>query len=114
MTHEDIFSVSPRHRHTGIDSEQVKFSDLSDISDTRVSFNPPNIISGSAITSDFSVLGARFGDFVIVSHGADLQGVQATGYVSGAGTVTLALYNGSAQAVDLEASTAWIIRLIKV
>ena len=102
----------PRHVHTGLDSQRSTFTDLAGVLDTRANYDPPNIIAGSAVTTDFTVKAARFGDFVLVSELYDLQGIQLTGYVSGAGTVTAVFYNGSANAVNLGTGTV-TIRLIK-
>ncbi len=108
------FSPLEQHTHNGIDSQKMNSKNLLGVLDTKVNYDPSNIVSGSAITQNFTVAGARMKDFVLVSAPYDLQGIQITGYVSTTNIVTLALSNGSANAVNLGAGTAWIIKVIKL
>ena len=108
-----LFQLDERHNHDGINSARLRMKNLSDVQDTRVSYNPGNITAGSAEITDFTVGGARLGDFVLVSAPYDLQTIQVTGYVASSGTVTLNLYNSGDAAVNLGQGTAWIVKLIK-
>ena len=108
------FPVIPTHSHTGVDSSQVDFNNLDGVRDTRVTYNPGELSSGSSEIINFTVMGARFGDFVMTSAPYDLQGINVNSYVQAADRVTINLYNsrpvGSA-AVDL-ASGTWKLKII--
>lgn len=72
---------------------------------TKTAFNAPDIADGDQATTTVTVTGAVLGDFVIgVSCSIDLAGLQLTGYVSAADTVTLLLQNNSGAAVNLAAA----------
>ena len=101
------------HRHTGIDSLRVQFRDLDGVADTRVTYNPGELSSGSAETTDFTVTEARLGDFVLVSAPYNLQSIMASGYVKSSGTVSIRLENRSGSTVNL-ASGTWVIKVIKL
>lgn len=60
---------------------------------------------GVGESTDVTVTGAALGDFVIISHGVDLQGITATGYVSAADTVTVRFQNESAGTRTLASAT---------
>ena len=109
----EIFGNYEQHTHSGIDSQRVRFKSLQGISDTKVNYDPPSIASGSSVTQNFTVKGARIQDFVMISPPYDLQGIQVTGYVGTSNIVTAVLSNGSANAINLSAGTSWIIKLIK-
>ena len=103
-----------RHTHDGVNSPKIDFNNLNRVSDTKVTYNPSELSSGSAETADFIVKPARLSDFVLVSAPYDLQGITATGYVSGKGTVTVQLVNLSGSTVNLISGTAWILKVIGV
>ena len=109
----ELFDNLEQHQHTGTDSQRVSFRNLRGVSDTKVNYDPPSINSGSAVTQNFTVQGARFKDFVLVSAPYSLQGVQVTGAVSAANVVTLSLFNGSTNIINLSQGTSWIIKLVK-
>ena len=108
------FPIIPRHSHTGVDSPLIDFKSLDGIRDTRVTYNPGELSSGSSEIISFTVTGARLGDFISVSAPYDLQGIMINPYVQASNIVSINLYNsrpaGSA-AVNL-ASGTWIIKKI--
>lgn len=76
-------------------------------------YNPGNIASGAGeVSGAVTVTGAAFGDAVDVAAPYDLQGIQATGYVSAADTVRIKLSNDTGSAIDL-ASGSWKIKVRK-
>ncbi len=56
-------------------------------------------------TSTITVTGAALGDFVMVSHSLDLQGITVTAYVSAANTVSVRFQNESGGTIDLASGT---------
>lgn len=68
-------------------------------------WNPPSIATGSSSSTTVTVTGSAVGDYVISSFDQSLQGLQLTGYVSAANTVTAVLSNNTAGAVDLPSGT---------
>lgn len=68
-------------------------------------------VDGVGESTNVTVTGAVLGDYVIVSHGVDLQGITVTGYVSAADTVTVRFQNESAGTRTL-ASATLIARVI--
>jgi hypothetical protein len=60
---------------------------------------------GVGETTTVTVTGAVLGDFAIVGHGVDLQGVTMTGYVSAADTVSVRFQNESAGTRTLASTT---------
>lgn len=81
--------------------------------DATTTFNPGTITSGSGILSSaITVTGAALGDFVMVAAPYDLQGVDATAYVSAANTVKIRLSNLTGAGVTL-ASGTWRVRVVK-
>lgn len=82
--------------------------------DATTTFNPGAITTGSGVTSTaVTVTGAALGDFVMVSAPYDMQGVDATAYVSAANTVKIRLSNLTGATVTL-ASGSWRVRVVKV
>ncbi len=81
--------------------------------DVTTTFNPGAIISGSGtLSSGITLTGAALGDFAIVAAPYDLQGLDATAYVSAANTVKIRLSNLTGSTVTL-ASGTWRVRVIK-
>ena len=70
-----------------------------------VTWDPPSVAAGAQTTSTVTVTGAVLGDPCFVGFSLDLQGMQLTGYVSSANTVTVVLQNGTAGALDLASGT---------
>lgn len=68
-------------------------------------WDPANLNAGTQTTTTITVTGAVLGDVVGVSFSQDLQGMQLTGYVSAADTVTVVLRNGTAGAINLASGT---------
>lgn len=76
-------------------------------------YDPPSLATGASATSgNITVAGAELGDFVLVSAPYDLQGIQATGYVSAANTCKIQLFNNTGGTIDL-ASGSWRVRALK-
>ena len=78
--------------------------------------DPPSL-SGTASLAAGTVTGAgltntALGDVVMVGAPYDLQGIQASGYVAGAGTVVVVVAKASAGAIDL-ASGSWNILTLR-
>lgn len=81
--------------------------------EASLSWTPSTIASASGVTSAaITITGAAFGDYVLVAAPYDLQGVQATAYVSAAGTVKIRLSNLTGAGVTLGAGS-WRVRLMK-
>jgi hypothetical protein len=62
--------------------------------------------AASAISTTIAVTGAALGDMVVCSHTAlTMASMLLSGYVSGSGTVTVTLFNGTAAAVNVGSGT---------
>lgn len=92
--------------------QPYKFSRLDTITYGQVVYDPGNILAAGNATTTLNVIGANLGDWVIVSAPYDLQGMQASGYVSSVNTVTIDLFNATALAIDL-ASGIWRVIVIR-
>lgn len=68
-------------------------------------FDAASLADGAGETTTVTVTGAALGDFVLVSHGVDLQGITVTGYVSATNTVSVRFQNESGGTLDLASST---------
>ena len=68
-------------------------------------WDPARVGANSQVTTTVTVTGAAIGDTVAVGFSQNLQGMQLTGYVSAANTVTVVLRNGTAGALDLASGT---------
>lgn len=66
-----------------------------------VTWDPPSLATGVQTTTTVTVTGAVLGAPVCVGFSLSLQGMQLTGYVSAANTVTVVLQNGTGGTVDL-------------
>lgn len=64
-----------------------------------------SLIDGAGATTTISVPGAALGDFVMVSHSLDLQGITVTGYVSAADTVSVRFQNETGGTLDIASGT---------
>lgn len=84
------YTVEPQRRH--------------DYSGTAT-WDPGSVNAGAQTTTTVTVTGASLGDAALASFSLDLQGMQLTGYVSAANTVTVVLQNGTAGAIDLSSGT---------
>jgi len=72
-----------------------------------------SLVDGAGATTTVTVTGAALGDFVTaVSMGVDLQGIQVTGWVSAADTVSVRFQNETGGTLDL-ASTTLAVRVRK-
>lgn len=81
--------------------------------DATATFNPGAITNASGILlSAITVTGAALGDFVQVAAPYDLQGIDATAYVSAANTVKIRLSNLTGSTVTL-ASGTWRVRVVR-
>lgn len=81
--------------------------------EATLSWTPGTVTNGSGISSSaIAVTGAAFGDYAIVAAPYDLQGVQATAFVSAAGNIKIRLDNNTGAGVTLGAGT-WRVRVIK-
>lgn len=81
--------------------------------DITTSWTPGTIAaSGGLLSSAIAVTGAALGDFAMVAAPYDLQGLDATAYVSAANTVKIRLSNLTGAGVTLGAGT-WRVRVTK-
>lgn len=81
--------------------------------DATTTWNPGTITASSGLLSSaITVTGAALGDFVMVAAPYDLQGLDATAYVSAANTVKIRLSNLTGASVTL-ASGTWRVRDVK-
>ena len=81
--------------------------------DVTATWNPGTIAnSGGASLTGLTVTGAALGDLAIVAAPYDLQGLQATAYVSAANTAVIRLNNLTGGSVTL-GSGSWRVRVIK-
>ena len=67
--------------------------------------------AAGATSSGITVTGAALGDFVLFSHGVDLQGISATAYVQAADTVEVRFQNESGGTLDLASTTTRVLVL---
>jgi len=78
----------------------------SDFLEGSKTYDWPSIAAGATSTTTVTVTGAALGDYVdSISHGVSLAGMNCTGYVSAADTVTLVMTNPAAGAIDLASTT---------
>lgn len=68
---------------------------------SSTTWDPPSVGSGASTSTTVTVAGAALGNYVSVSFSLDLQGMNLTGSVSAADTVTVVLANLTGGAVDL-------------
>lgn len=72
-------------------------------------YDPPNLAAGASTSTTVTVTGVVLADFVkSISFGIDQAGVEFSGYVSAADTVTVWLTNKTGGAVDLASSTLYV------
>ena len=99
------------HSHSGVDSPQIQFLDLSGVRRYRISIGTTTVTNQSGTTVVITTGGARFGDWVQVAAPSSLAGVQVTGYVSGAGTTSVRYDNNSTGTVTISNGTYNILIL---
>jgi hypothetical protein len=77
---------------------------------SSATYNPPNIVSGSSISTTVTVAGAALGNYVTASFSLDLQGLTLSAYVSAPNTVTVIFANNTGGAIDLASGTltVWV------
>jgi hypothetical protein len=81
--------------------------------DATTTWTPGAVATASGVTSSaITVTGAALGDLAMVAAPYDLQGIQATTYVSAANTAVIRLTNLTGSSVTL-ASGTWRVRVIK-
>jgi hypothetical protein len=68
-------------------------------------WNPADLADGAQLTTTVTVTGAALGEPVSLGFSLSLQGMQLTGYVSAADTVTVVLRNGTGGAINLASGT---------
>lgn len=73
--------------------------------DGSATYDPPSIAAGGTTTTTVTVTGAALGDYAVPSFSLTLSGLIMTAYVSAADTVTVALFNPTAGAIDLSSGT---------
>lgn len=72
---------------------------------SSATWNPASVADKSSTTTNITVTGAVLGNAVSPSFSLSLAGLQLTGYVSAADTVTVVLSNLTGGAVDLASGT---------
>lgn len=72
---------------------------------SSATWNPASVADKSSTTTTIAVTGAVLGNAVSASFSLSLAGLQLTGYVSAADTVTVVLSNLTGGAVDLASGT---------
>ncbi len=68
-------------------------------------WDPPSVAAGAQTMTTLTVNQAAVGEPLFVGFDKDLQGMQLTGYVSAAHTVTVVMRNGTGGAIDLTGGT---------
>ena len=76
-------------------------------------WNPGSIAAGGYEEKDVTITGAALGDFAVASFSIDIAGLVLTATVTAADTVTCALTNSSAGAIDLAAGTVYALVIKK-
>lgn len=92
-------AANTRYQNRGDDATMVRR-----VTATRT-WDPASLGAGAQLTDGVTVADAQVGDPVTAGFSQDLQGLQLTGYVSAADTVTVVLRNGTAGTVDLASGT---------
>lgn len=105
--------VNPVYRET--DERKLFEAVLSDLTAVKAflggmlngsaTFDAASLLDGAGATTTVTVTGAVMGDYVLVSHGVDLQGITVTAWVSAANTVSVRFQNESGGTLDLASST---------
>ncbi|MDD3371113.1 MAG: DUF2793 domain-containing protein [Alphaproteobacteria bacterium] len=81
--------------------------------DGTLSWTPGTVAAGSGVSSAaVTVSGAALGDLALVAAPYNLQGLQATAYVSAPNTAIIRLSNSTGAGVSL-ASGTWRVRIVK-
>jgi len=68
-------------------------------------YDPPSIAAGSTATTTVTVTGAVMEDYAWASFSRSLSGLVITAYVSAANTVTVVLFNPTANSLDIGSGT---------
>lgn len=100
------------HKHTGLDSQKVLFTDLDRVLYNESTINPSSLADGAGETQQITIEGANLGDFVLVSTSYDLEDITVTGYVQSQDTVEIRIQNESGGTVNLGSGT-WRALVIK-
>lgn len=76
-----------------------------EVANGSTTWDPGDLANGAQETKTVTVTGAALGNFALVCFSLDLQGMQLTGYVSAADTVTAVLRNGTGGNINLASGT---------
>lgn len=76
-----------------------------EVASGSATWNPGDLATGAQELTTVTVTGATLGQFALVSFSLDLQGLQLTGYVSAADTVTALLQNNTGGNINLASGT---------
>lgn len=83
------------------------------VANVSVTVDPASISDGDSATLEMDVAGTAFGDFVLIAPPYDLQDLDfGAPYVSAAGKVSVALFNNTGGAVDLDEGN-WKVKVLR-
>jgi hypothetical protein len=103
--HANIRALETWAEHIRTGGHTHPMSEVAGVLTGTATWDPASMAAGAQTTTTMTVTGAAVGDPVAVGFSQDLQGMQLTGYVSAANTVTVVLQNGTAGAIDLVSGT---------
>ena len=105
VTGFDNINASLRQIIQSINALNESISNAFPVLSGSKTWNPPSVADKASTTTTVTVTGAKLGSSVSVAFSLDLQGLQLTGYVDSADSVTVVLSNLTGGAVDLASGT---------
>jgi hypothetical protein len=80
-------------------------SSLAGIKSGSVTYDLASLVDGAGATTTITVTGAALGDYALVSHTLDLQGITFTAWVSAVNTVSVRFQNETTSTLDIASGT---------
>lgn len=78
---------------------------LAGIKSGSATYDLASLVDGAGATTTVTVTGAALGDFALVSHTLDLQGITCTAWVSATNTVSVRFQNETTGTLDIASGT---------
>lgn len=78
---------------------------LAGIISGSATYDLASLVDGAGATTTVTATGAALGDFALVSHSLDLQGISCTAWVSATNTVSVRFQNETTGTLDIASGT---------